>query len=84
MSDGVQIDPWLVSPPTVRLPVMKLGETVEDVVWLNRYNDYRVVTSGGESLLAQVTPLTGSNVLWVYGKAGDVPVYTRSTCGRKA
>lgn len=78
VSDGVQIDPWLVSPPTVRLPgELALGETVEDVIWLNRYNDYRIQTAGGVSLLVQVTPLAGSNALWVYGKAGDVPVYTR-------
>ncbi len=78
VSDGVQIDPWLVTPTTVRLPgEIALGETREDVVWLNRYNDYRVTMSGGESLLVQVTPLAGSNVLWVYGKAGAIPVYTR-------
>jgi hypothetical protein len=78
VSDRVLFDPWLVTPPRDRKPVpLTLGQMTEDKIWLDRYNDYQILTTGDESLLAQVTPLAGSNALWVYGEAGDIPAYTR-------
>jgi len=69
-------------PPRYRAPTpLALGQSLDATIWPDRYNDYFVQTLGGESLLVQVTPLAGSNELWIYGKAGDVPIYTRFDLG---
>ena len=48
-----------------------------DSVGLLSYKDYQLAASAGLDLLVEVTPLSGSQSLWVYSRFGDLPLWTQ-------
>jgi hypothetical protein len=78
VSDNVAYDPWLASPPGSRYPVsLTLGQPVTATVNSLGYADYQLVVTAGLSLIVEVTPLDNSETLWVYGRVGALPLWTR-------
>ncbi len=76
VSSNVSYDPWRVST-TVRQPVdLTLGQPITATIGTLSFADYRLVMTAGQSLVVTVTPLNGSNKLWVYSRSNDLPLWS--------
>ena len=77
VSDGVAYDPWLVSRPgDLWSTALDLGQPVTGSVQSLEYAYYQLVITAGLSLVLEVTPLSGSETLWVYGELEEPPLWT--------
>ena len=75
VSDNVDYEPWLKSPPwTFRNPIpLALGEETHGSVAHLGWADYSLTLSEGQSVVAAVTPLTGTQDLATYGSLDELP-----------
>ena len=77
VSDNVDYDPWLVTPPGLRnVEQIYLDQLVNDSVGSLGYKDYFFEAAVGQSLVVEVTSLTGSESLWVFGRFSNLPLWT--------
>ncbi len=78
VSDFIVYDPWLVAPPGPRQPVsLVLGKPVTGIISPNDYKDYYIVVTPGLSLVASITPMSGTESLWLFSRLNDLPLWTR-------
>ena len=78
VSDNVAYDPWLVVPAGSRQSVaLALGQPATDTVTPLGYKDYHLINTEGPGLVVEVLPLSGSDVLWVFGRLDHWPLWTR-------